>query len=192
MLAEGTLARQVTRNDSRIGRMAYLETDLVGESDWEEKKYDEEDPGAASVAGDGVGQEVWAKPSAKQASKGRATTAKKTPNRTNKGTAHACRGCRGMFDSSGMALTQNLCHACKASIDNLWHMAKRQNKLQWFSEMKSDDSKVQQLIAAYHERHPPAKPGSKRGRTANSAFNSLQYIETVEAKSAVLVDDEVR
>ena len=114
-------------------------------------------------------------------------------NRSGKGRPglRQCRGCRGYFDSSGMALNQNFCHQDKASLDNIWKLAKRQGKLDWFANAKADDTKVQQLLASYHEKHPPPKAGQKRARQGRGkSFCVLQYIEEISCKSAAIMDDD--
>ena len=63
-----------------------------------------------------------------------------------------CRGCGGLFGPEGMALNQVFCHRDKVALDALARLAKKQGKVEWLSEARLDEAKVQKLLAAYHDK----------------------------------------
>ena len=96
-----------------------------------------------------------------------------------------CRCCRKFFDRDGMALKQVQCHCCKRASDCVYHMAKSQDRLTWWTRVRECDEKIFQVISEYKNRFPDAIETGQR-RKKNDPAMALQYFEQIICSTKVV------
>ena len=70
-----------------------------------------------------------------------------------------------------MAQANSLCLGCKNKTDNIFRIAKAQNKLEWFNTIRSNDVQLQQVLTEYMRRKNVSGPTRRK--------ITMQYLETV-------------
>eukprot|EP00971_Amphidinium_carterae_P334534 6469872-Amphidinium_carterae.1 len=73
-----------------------------------------------------------------------------------------CRGCGLWHEPQDMSLAPTLCHKCKNKVDSLQRIAASQNQQAWWSEVRSNDVQLQQVLCEYSKRVVDTKSGGKR------------------------------
>ena len=93
-----------------------------------------------------------------------------------------CPGCLMYFAPKDIAANQQLDHQCRGIMDKIYYIARSQNRMSWYSDIRTNDQKLYQAITSYKNRCPEPDPGQRRART--SATQIMTYM-------AVLVSTKV-
>ena len=81
---------------------------------------------------------------------------------------------------------------CKSARDNLYNIAVRQGKVEWFREIEMDEERFASLIQVYKDRCPcdPETGKRKGGRGANK-FCLMQYSKEFETSTEIAKADDL-
>ena len=99
-----------------------------------------------------------------------------------------CPGCLMYFAPKDIAANQRLDHQCKGIMDKIYYIARSQNRMAWYSDIRTNDQKLYQAITSYKNRCPEPDPGQRRART--SATQIMTYMEAVLVSTKVVKDVE--
>lgn len=93
-----------------------------------------------------------------------------------------------------MSCVAKLCHIGKRAYDNLYYIATKQGKRDWFKEQIKDEDKLHKMFQAYWDKNPHMnkaldKDNKQRGKRSNYGnFCLITFIESTTASSGVIND----
>jgi hypothetical protein len=90
----------------------------------------------------------------------------------------------GSLSCRDMAQNNRLDFDCKGVVDKIYYAAKAQGKMPWYTDMRGNEQKLHQAVAAYKNKCSPVVPG-ERSKKIDSAF-LMQYLEAVAVGTRVV------
>ena len=96
-----------------------------------------------------------------------------------------CKVCQLWHEPVSMATSRLFCHFCKNRVDNISRIARAQGKEQWWTQIRSNDVQLQQVVNSYQQRvgDITANGGKKGSRAA-----TMTYLESCVASTALIIE----
>ena len=101
-----------------------------------------------------------------------------------------CRGCKKWFGADGMSAGKCWCHRDNRAMDNIRYAAVKQGRLDWYTRMKNDDTKLTLTLSEYHRRCPDTMDDAGQRRKKTPTNVTFQMLESVIVSTKVIRETE--
>ena len=96
-----------------------------------------------------------------------------------------CNACRKQKPVEMFAWNQGRCFDCKADLDKIYGICKRQGKSDWLKEQRDDEEKLLCLVRNYQDHMTLFNKGEVPNK-----WNMVTYMEEVKAATEMLIADQ--